>query len=53
LNFNLCCSLVDTRSVSAFVFFLWRKPKKAPKGCEAKAEHHRSPSGDDWGEPTT
>ena len=29
-------------------FLLWRQPKKAPKGCEAQAEHHRSPSGDDW-----
>ena len=31
------------------MLLLWRQPKKAPKGCEAQAEHHRSPSGDDWG----
>ena len=30
-------------------FLLWRQPKKPRKGCEAQAEHHRSPSGDDWG----
>ena len=31
------------------MLLLWRQPKKAPKGCEVQAEHHRSPSGDDWG----
>ena len=32
LDFNFYCSLVDTRSVSVFVLFLWRKPKISPEG---------------------
>jgi hypothetical protein len=30
-------------------FHFGESQRLAPKGCEAKAEHHRSPSGDDWG----
>ena len=29
-------------------FHFGESQRLAPKGCEAKAEHHRSPSGDDW-----
>ena len=53
LNLNFCCSLVDTRSVSVFVLFLWRKPKISPEGVWSESGTSSKPSGDDWGEPTT